>query len=316
MYQAEQRDSALPTAANDARLAKSVREWEYFLQGISIGDSVLIVYHEDVDGLVAAVCLKRVLEKLTRVGPILYSVSTADYDFALLRLKFKAVQADACICLDISLASHTETLEALGRSFKKRVFVFDHHQQLQAISCPKNVTVSNPTPTIMALNNRPVPTFCFARSVSATDAVEFPNWLTLVSLYCEGVDSFYPDEAARLFSEVFRCDTPDRVRDAIRASPLGPTCNLIRAGFTFEDGAQRLEAAFNRILTGETSLVDEFVRPLKDAFASRAEEISVTINTIIAEQRRLHADDTARVVLVSIESHFDIAGPVASILRG
>jgi hypothetical protein len=78
----------------------------------------------------------------------------------------------------------------------------------------------------------PVPTFLFAYRLSRDNHLILPDWLLLVAIFSEGVDSFFESEVKSLLKNTFRISIHGTIREAYKNTPLPKIANLIKAGFS------------------------------------------------------------------------------------
>src|SRR5207244_3528392 len=90
-----------------------------------------------------------------------------------------------------------------------------------------NVVLANPTPEKLKKGEVPIPAFLFAYRIAREDGLSFPDWLLLLSIFAEGVNSFFEEDASALFERVFEKKPSRSVQKEYKRTPLSRISNLI-----------------------------------------------------------------------------------------
>lgn len=307
----------LTSWATDARLSEAVLHWRRFSQSIQRSDRIGVVFHADMDGAIGAAVVRRALIDQHGVVPFILWVRTDEYDFGELRCWLSEQALDKCIILDISLATHFETMQALADRVRDSVFVFDHHLLPKPALATSKIIVVNPTPEPLQAGQVPVPTFAFALRLADELNYEFPSWLLLLAVFAEGVDSFAERETATLFQEVFKANQVANLRMSYRQSTLPKTLGYIRAAFAASPKGLAAIDAVDAVCRGEILELAQFASRLAPDWEDAAARIGQTISRAVEEWKpKIGAMEPSIRTVFILAPSADSAGPVASILRG
>lgn len=305
--------------SDDPRLNKVIELWDSFANSISGEEKIGIVYHGDMDGLVGATYIRRALlkyvpESMTHA----YWVSTDEYDFELLRQWVSEQDLNKFVSTDVSIENHQPTLQFISRHVSDKAFIYDHHFVNGVVDDPK-VTLANPTPEKLDKGMIPVPTFLFAYRVARENNLHFPDWLLLLSIFAEGVDSFFEGEARLLYERVFDKKASDSIKEDFKRTPLSKISNLVRAGFSLPQKNNTALQLLDRVATGDLLSFDDLRDQLAYEFEPTSSDIASRITHYLNVWKRKLGSAEFRdepVVFIPINAPHSVAGPVASILRG
>jgi hypothetical protein len=88
---------------------------------------VLVAYHADPDGVVAAVLASDYLQQHSGASVTGIAVRTHEFDFRKLREHLRAASFDALVAVDINFASRTGFLSWLANGLAKPALIYDDH---------------------------------------------------------------------------------------------------------------------------------------------------------------------------------------------
>ncbi len=304
--------------AYDPRLNECITLWHSFVQSINGTDRIGIVFHGDFDGLMGATYIRRVLLKHIPESQLeIFWISTDEYDFNSLSAWVDITQINKCVFADISIENSPAILDYMRTKVLGTIFIYDHHLIYNSMNI-NNVLLANPTPNQLQANELPLPTFIFAYRLAQEEALVFPDWLVLLSIFAEGVDDKYASFVRELFMRlnirIFKTN-----RETFRRSPLSEINSLLRAEFSsFEKDYQSLDI-FDKVTIGEIQSLKEVEKLLKEKYQGIAKSISDEISYLVdLWKNKIENTDFAdqRVVFVPLDAQHAVSGPVASILRG
>lgn len=305
--------------SDDSRLNKVIELWDAFANSISRGEKIGVVYHGDMDGLVGATYIRRALLKyVPETMTVTYWVSTDEYDFELLRQWVSEQNLNKFVSTDVSIENHQPTLQFISQHVSDKVFIYDHHFVNGVVNDPK-VTLANPTPDKLGKSTVPIPTFLFAYRVARENNLHFPDWLLLLSIFAEGVDSFFEDETRILYERVFDKKASNSIQEDFKRTPLSKISNLVRAGFSLPQKSNTALQLLDRVATGDLLSFVDFRQQLASEFEQTASDIASGITHYLNVWKRKLGSTEFRdepVVFIPINAPHSVAGPVASILRG
>jgi len=304
------------------KFTNEYRKWIGFLDDLNHDQTIALIYHSDIDGLIGAAYIYETLKKRSLDNQIiLNSVSTEDYDFEDLVDWFTMVRPDVAIFSDISIENHPKALTSIASKVNDIIFIYDHHIILYDFANEAKIILANPTPTQEISKSSPKPTFLFAREIALAEKLAFPNWLLLLAIFSEGVETFFKDESKVLLSELFPSIKSGNLRDGFNQTHLKSIGGLVRAGFVHEaDGTEHvLLSFFRKIATGEICSYSELNSILLLTYGELAAHIEASINKEVEFwSAKIDKDELTsnEPVIMFLKQPTTVAGPVASILRG
>lgn len=283
-------------------------------------EGVVMAYHGDCDGLVAAAYLIHTLRGHGVDVPKsrLLWVPREDHDYAQLRAFLRAQRPAFLITLSMPVENAPEALADMADAVGQGVFCFDHHIARE-IPARDKVVVVNASPTLDLARSKPMPAALFGYLCAERAGRDAAPWLVGVALLAEGFAepmSFFFEEMSRLHD----LPSPGMVGGAggLKQTVYGRIAKLLEANFSArEPDHVALDLAMD-VLRGAHPGPDE----LLDAASER---LARTSNGVTTEVRR-HIDvwrqritaylASEPFVKVEVQSDMSVAGPVASVLLG
>jgi len=310
----------LEDVLNDARLLDAESRWNDFLSQAAPNDTFAIVHHGDLDGVIGGAYASAFLKKhFEGAKPAIYWVGTEEYDFTDLRKWVKETAPVHCLIFDISIVNNPDALETIAASVSGKVFIFDHHLINSSVGAlPANVVLANPTPAPLPKNVKPVPTFMFALKLAQKKGLHFPDWLAVLVMFTEGVDSFFPREIEALASTVPEMSAHGDLRKRYRNSPLARTATLVRAAYSTDAKDDLIVSLLDDLATGRVVQYADFHGQMESRFRRAADSISSQISELVDQWSRKLSEGniSGPLVTIFIQGPHAVAGPVASIIRG
>jgi len=306
----------------DARMVFAIRQWQSFERSILDDDRIGVVYHGDLDGLIGAAYIGALLKYHLpfSANTLLFWISTDEYDFSSLKKWIAENNLDKCVFLDIPLENHNEALEFISKEVKDNIFIYDHHVVHSHPIELHNVTIVNPSPHGVAQSEKPLPTFMFAYSIAIDKNIYFPEWLLLLSIFAEGVETFFVSETRNLFQSAMGMCVHGSPRDTYRNSLLIKISSLIRAGFASKEKSNVILYMLHDVMTEMYVSPESFHQALARVFQPISNEISTMISSVVDYWKdAINTSELKHEKLIVIEldhPEYSIAGPVASIIRG
>ncbi|HEY0427481.1 MAG TPA: DHH family phosphoesterase [Pyrinomonadaceae bacterium] len=306
--------------SNDPRLSEAVNLWKSFENTLTNTDKVGLIYHGDMDGLIGAAytrrtILKHVDEKMLKV----FWIGTEEYDFASLRHWVAEQRLNKCVFTDISIENHLSTLDFVSKTVIDKVFIFDHHVINEDIAkVDTKVIIANPTPAKLQKGVTPVPTFLFAYRLAKDNDFNFPDWLLLLAIFSEGVDSFFESETKLLLHNAFGIDVQGSVRQCYKNTSLPKISSFIRAAFSSPEKDNQALQLIDDVITGKIQTINQFRLELSKRFEPISKQISKNISEYVdiwKDKIAVELKDSP-IILIPVDASHAVSGPVASILRG
>lgn len=305
--------------SKDQRLDNAIDLWNSFEKMLTYTDKVGLIYHGDMDGLIGAVYTRRILLKyVDPKGLKVFWIGTAEYDFATLRDWILEQRLNKCVFVDISVENHNSTLNFISNNVSDRIFIFDHHVINDDIVENSKVIIANPTPVKLQKGEYPIPTFLFAYRLAQDNNLNFPDWLLLLAIFSEGVDSFFESETKSLLHNTFGIDVNGSTRKSYKNTILPKISSLIRAAFSSLEKDNQTLQLIDDAITGKLHSVNEF----KFELSQRFEPINNQITKNISHYIDIWKDKietklkSSPVIFIPVDASHEVSGPVASVIRG
>ncbi|HMO81178.1 MAG TPA: DHH family phosphoesterase [Pirellulaceae bacterium] len=307
--------------SNDSRLDSAIQTWRKFEEGLKSTDRIGVVYHGDMDGLIGGTYVRRALLDRNRQGThdiATFWVKTEEYDFASLRNWINDQKLDKCVFTDISLENHPATLDFVARNVRDQSFIFDHHILNANVADYPNVMLVNPTPHKLDDDQHAVPTFLFSYRLAIEKRLVFPEWLLVLCIFSEGVDSFFEKEVQDLLRINFQVSEEQPVRAAYKSTVLPKISSLVRASFSGSVKSDVPLKLMDSVATGEIKTPEQLETKLSPLFQLAAKNIAKGISNLVEKWKYelKRNPQGGPIVLIPIDGPNSVAGPVASILRG
>jgi single-stranded DNA-specific DHH superfamily exonuclease len=304
---------------NDLRLDNAIELWNTFEKTLTNTDTIGLVYHGDMDGLIGAAYTRRMLLKYVVPENLkIFWIGTAEYDFATLRHWVLEQRLNKCVFVDISIENHNPTLNFVNNSVSDKVFIFDHHVINKDSLENSKVIIANPTPVKLQKGDYPIPTFLFAYRLAQDNNFNFPDWLLLLAIFSEGVDSFFESETKSLLCNEFRINVQGSARKGYKKTSLPKISSLIRAAFSSLEKDNQALQLIDDVITGKLQSINEFKFELFKRFEHITNKITKDIsNYIDAWKDKIGTElKSSSVIFIPIDASHEVSGPVASVIRG
>lgn len=258
---------------------KEVTAAEVWLRRYATSKQVLIAYHADPDGAVAATLIDKYLSKHLGSSVKTVAVRTHEFDFAKLQQHLEETRFDALVALDINFASRPGFLAWLANDLGRPALIYDDHLVHEQPAGPEEFCYINPM-----INRQPVlpvPACFFAyltwsgKKDAELDRSKLPDLVDL-GLFGESVLQDYVQELRLPTASVSSLRMATRTMYALYASVEWPTASdpiLGKLRWALDNAADAATLAramtdLDEELGGVSRKLDEFVRKSAERIVS------------------------------------------------